>query len=109
MLRYYQYFGLQRDPFLDTPDPQFYFESRVVRQDLRRVLTGIDEADGVTVVIGASGAGKTSLFTKVEQILLGDDTAIVGKIFERFGATSTCWRRSDSSSDCEPNRVRAPS
>ena len=26
MLRYYQHFGLQRDPFLDTGDPQFNLE-----------------------------------------------------------------------------------
>lgn len=82
MLRYYQHFGLQRDPFLDTSDPQFYLELPAVRRNLRRVLTGIEESRGLTVVIGPPGAGKTSLSTSVEQVLLGDENVIIGKILD---------------------------
>ena len=82
MLRYYQHFGLQRDPFLDTSDPQFYLELPAVRRNLRRVLTGVEESRGLTVVIGPPGAGKTSLSASVEQVLLSDENVIIGKILD---------------------------
>ncbi len=87
MLRYYQHFGLQRDPFLDTSDPQFYLELPVVRRNLRRVLTGIEQSRGLTVVIGPPGAGKTSLSSSIEQVLLTDENVIIGKILDpTFGS-----------------------
>ncbi len=87
MLRYYQHFGLQRDPFLDTSDPQFYLELPAVRRNLRRVLIGIEESRGLTVVIGPPGAGKTSLSSSVEQVLLTDENVIIGKILDpTFGS-----------------------
>jgi general secretion pathway protein A len=82
MLRYYQYFGLQRDPFLDTCDPQFYLELPSVRQNMRRVLTAIDELRGLTVVIGPPGSGKTSLSSSVEHVLLSDESVVIGKILD---------------------------
>jgi type II secretory pathway predicted ATPase ExeA len=87
MLRYYQHFGLQRDPFLDTSDPQFYLELPMVRRNMRRVLTGVEESRGLTVVIGPPGAGKTSLSSSVEQVLLSDEKVIIGKILDpTFGS-----------------------
>ncbi len=82
MLRYYQHFGLQRDPFLDTSDPQFFLELPAVRRNLRRVLTGVEESRGLTVVIGPPGAGKTSLSSSIEQVLLADENVIIGKILD---------------------------
>jgi general secretion pathway protein A len=82
MLRYYQHFGLQRDPFLDTSDPQFYLELPAVRRNLRSVLNGVEESRGLTVVIGPPGAGKTSLSSSVEQVLLGDESVVIGKILD---------------------------
>jgi general secretion pathway protein A len=82
MLRYYQHFGLQRDPFLDTSDPQFYLELPTVRRNMRRVLTSIEESRGLTVVIGPSGAGKTSMSSAVEQVLLGNPSVVIGKILD---------------------------
>jgi type II secretory pathway predicted ATPase ExeA len=82
MLRYYQHFGLQRDPFLDTSDPQFYLELPTVRLNIRRILTGVLESRGLTVVIGPPGSGKTSLCSSVEQALLGDESVVIGKILD---------------------------
>jgi type II secretory pathway predicted ATPase ExeA len=82
MLRYYQHFGLQRDPFLDTSDPQFYLELPTVRRSIRRVLTAVNESRGLTVVIGPPGSGKTSLSSHIEQVLLGDDSVVMGKILD---------------------------
>lgn len=82
MPRYYHHFGLQRDPFLDTCDPQFYLELPSVRRNMRRVLTGIDESRGLTIVVGPSGSGKTSLSSAVEQALLADASIVIGKILD---------------------------
>jgi len=87
MLRYYQHFGLQRDPFLDTSDPQFYLELPAVRRNMRRILGGIEESRGLTVVIGPPGAGKTSLSASVETVLLADDNVVIGKILDPTFAT----------------------
>jgi type II secretory pathway predicted ATPase ExeA len=82
MLRYYQHFGLQRDPFLDTSDPQFYLELPSVRRNMRRILTAIEESRGLAVVIGPSGSGKTSMSSALEQTLLGNSSVSIGKILD---------------------------
>lgn len=87
MLRYYQHFGLQRDPFLDTADPQFYCELPAVRRNAQRVLTGIEESRGLTVVIGDPGTGKTSLSANLEAALLRDEKIVIGKILDPTFAT----------------------
>jgi general secretion pathway protein A len=87
MLRYYQHFGLQRDPFLDTADPQFYCELPSVRRNAQAVLGGIAESRGLTVVIGAPGTGKTSLSAFVEGSLLRDEHVVIGKILDPTFAT----------------------
>jgi general secretion pathway protein A len=87
MLRYYQHFGLQRDPFLDTADPQFYCELPSVRRNAQAVLAGIAESRGLTVVIGAPGTGKTSLSAFVEGSLLRDEGVVIGKILDPTFAT----------------------
>jgi general secretion pathway protein A len=87
MLRYCQHFGLQRDPFLDTCDPQFYLELPSVRQNMRRVLTAIDESRGLTVDIGPPGSGRTSLSSSVEHVLQSDESVVIGKILDgTFGS-----------------------
>jgi type II secretory pathway predicted ATPase ExeA len=57
-------------------------ELPVVRRNLRRVLTGIEESRRLTVVIGPSGAGKPSLSASIEQVQLTDENVIVGKILD---------------------------
>ncbi|GAC1544024.1 MAG: hypothetical protein NVS2B17_24560 [Candidatus Velthaea sp.] len=87
MLRYYQHFGLLRDPFLDTADPQFYCELPGVRRNAQRVLSGIEESRGLTVVIGDPGTGKTSLSANIETTLLRDERMVIGKILDPTFAT----------------------
>jgi general secretion pathway protein A len=73
---------LTRDPFLDTADPQFYCELPMVRRNAQRVLTGVEDSRGLTVVIGAPGTGKTSLSANLEQSLLQDERFVIGKILD---------------------------
>lgn len=87
MSKYYRYFGLERDPFLDTADPYFYCELGALRKAKDRLAAGVDESRGLTVVLGEPGTGKTSLSSAIEQELLQDDRVILGKILDPTFAT----------------------
>lgn len=87
MSTYYRFFGLERDPFLDTADPFFYCEFGALRKAKERLAASVDASRGLTVVIGDPGTGKTSLSGALEQDLLADDTIVLGKILDPSFAT----------------------
>ena len=87
MSKYYRYFGLERDPFLDTADPYFYCELGALRKAKDRLAACVDESRGLTVVLGEPGTGKTSLSGALEQELLQDDNVVLGKILDPTFAT----------------------
>ena len=89
MASYYRFFGLERDPFLDTADPFFYCELGALRKAKERLSESVDASRGLTVVIGDPGTGKTSLSGALEQELLGDDRVVLGKILDPSFATET--------------------
>lgn len=82
MSKYYRYFGLERDPFLDTADPYFYCELGALRKAKERLASSVDESRGLIVVLGEPGTGKTSLSGALEQQLLQDDKVVLGKILD---------------------------
>lgn len=87
MSKYYRYFGLERDPFLDTADPFFYCELGALRKAKDRLAACVEESRGLTVVLGEPGTGKTSLSGALEQELLQDDRVVLGKILDPTFAT----------------------
>lgn len=87
MSKYYRFFGLERDPFLDTADPYFYCELGALRKAKERLVSSIDESRGLTVVLGDPGTGKTSLSGALEQDLLANDQVVLGKILDPTFAT----------------------
>ncbi|HEY8298774.1 MAG TPA: AAA family ATPase [Candidatus Baltobacteraceae bacterium] len=87
MSRYYRYFGLERDPFLDTADPYFYCELGALRLAKERLAASIEESRGLSVVLGEPGTGKTSLCGALEQDILRDDRITLGKILDPSFAT----------------------
>ena len=87
MTKYYRYFGLERDPFLDTADPYFYCELGALRKAKERLASSVDESRGLTVILGEPGTGKTSLSSALEQGLLQDDRVVLGKILDPTFAT----------------------
>ncbi|MHB8230581.1 MAG: hypothetical protein ACYDG0_07305, partial [Vulcanimicrobiaceae bacterium] len=78
MSKYFRYFGLERDPFLDTADPYFYCELGALRKAKERLNAAVDESRGLTIVLGEPGTGKTSLSGALEQELLQDDRVLLG-------------------------------
>jgi type II secretory pathway predicted ATPase ExeA len=86
-MAYHRFFGLERDPFLDTADPYFYCELGVLRKAKDRLVSSVDASRGLTVVLGEPGTGKTSLSGALEQELLADDRMVLGKVLDPMFAT----------------------
>ena len=75
-------FGLIQDPFLDTADPAFYYDTLFGAHGRRRLAECLVQGRGLAVVVGPIGAGKTTLFNAVEQELLGNDRTTIGSILD---------------------------
>jgi general secretion pathway protein A len=58
---YEPYFGLVEKPFSLTPDPRYFYRSPSHSNALELIRHGIDRRDGVIVITGPSGTGKTTL------------------------------------------------
>jgi len=58
---YRQYWGLQKKPFDNTPDPDFLYRSSQHEEALSRLLYAIQERKGLAVLTGVFGCGKTVL------------------------------------------------
>jgi len=80
-------FGLQRDPFLDTADPAFYFETMATASNRRRLFDCLANGRGLAVVLGPVGAGKPTLCNAVTVQLLDDPRYLVGLILDPIFAS----------------------
>lgn len=75
-------FGLARDPFLDTADPSFYYETLSAAHARRRLIECLATGRGLAVVVGAIGAGKTTLFNAAASELYASPEYLVGQILD---------------------------
>jgi type II secretory pathway predicted ATPase ExeA len=55
------FFGLGKNPFCDSPDPHFYFSTRAHDPAIAELVRGIDTPQGINVLTGEAGTGKTTL------------------------------------------------
>ncbi|MEE8556350.1 MAG: AAA family ATPase [Myxococcota bacterium] len=60
-MKYLEFYGLQCEPFRNEPDRAFYFESRAQAAAQLRIVRGLHQRRGLTILIGEVGAGKTTL------------------------------------------------
>ena len=80
---YQEHFGLVRDPFNITPDPNFFYPSASHREALAQLIYGINARKGFVVLTGEVGTGKTTLIHALMQELNGNvQTALVFNIIE---------------------------
>ena len=68
-MEHLQHFGLSRDPFSDDVSPGFYLGSRQHTDAGRRVLRGIQQGKGLTVLTGPVGSGKTVIVRRMLESL----------------------------------------
>jgi putative secretion ATPase (PEP-CTERM system associated) len=66
---YTQFYGLEAEPFLLTPDQRFYFESNVHAQAMAHLTYGLSRGEGFIVITGEIGAGKTILVKRLGALI----------------------------------------
>ncbi len=59
------FFGLKEHPFAATADPTYFYATPGHREALFRLWNSIDEQQGIAVVLGNYGTGKTTLLRKI--------------------------------------------
>jgi type II secretory pathway predicted ATPase ExeA len=75
---YESYYGLNRSPFLLTPDPEFLFMSKKHAVALAMLEYGLTSHSALCLITGEVGSGKTTLIRHLLKTL--DDSYTVGVI-----------------------------
>ena len=70
------YFGLTDMPFRLTPDDHYFYPSREHRRALSHLLFGLSQGEGVIVITGEVGAGKTTLVEHLSARLVSANYSI---------------------------------
>jgi general secretion pathway protein A len=68
---YLGYYELREPPFSSTPDPRFIFPSRSLSFASTRILQALQRREGLIVITGRSGTGKSALSRYVLRHLTG--------------------------------------
>ena len=102
---YEEYFGFAEKPFSLTPDPRYLYRSEHQQHALEVVQHAIRRRDGLMVVTGEAGTGKTSLFRALVERCGRDTfastvanpflspTELLRRILQDFGIVSRCELR----------------
>jgi len=69
---YEKHFGLKRRPFRPTPDSDSYYPASTHEQALARLLQGIEADEGLLLLTGAPGTGKTLVCHRLVERLPSD-------------------------------------
>ncbi len=77
---YVDYWGFQRLPFENVPDPQFYFPSSQHEEGLHRMLYAVRQRKGAAMLTGEVGCGKTLLSREFLKQLNGGQSYNVAMI-----------------------------
>lgn len=81
-MEYYEILGLVREPFLDTADPYFFYQSKSHKETLQRLEISVRLGRGLNLILGDVGTGKTTLAQALEQELLQDEQFVACKIMD---------------------------
>lgn len=67
---YLDFYNLKKEPFKNSPDPEFLFLSPSHREALASILYGVEHRKGFITIIGEVGVGKTSILRYyLEQVV----------------------------------------
>lgn len=71
---YFTILNLEREPFSNSPDPDFFFQSRQHVDCLQKLELALRLKRGLSIVIGAVGSGKTTLCRTLLKKFSSDST-----------------------------------
>ena len=71
---YFTILNLDREPFSNSPDPDFFFQSRQHVDCLQKLELALRLKRGLNIVIGAVGSGKTTLCRTLLKKFASDRT-----------------------------------
>jgi len=84
---YYKILDFSREPFSNSPDPAFFFQSRQHLDCLQKLEVALRLKRGLNVVLGRVGTGKTTLCRQLIQRFATDDRIETHLIFDpAFGS-----------------------
>ncbi|MEK7766948.1 MAG: AAA family ATPase [bacterium] len=90
-MSYETFYGLKEQPFSNAPDSRFFFESEQHAEAMVRMMHAIDTMKGLSVMLGDSGTGKTSLAWKVGDKLDEDPRYKVAQLVIIHGEVTPDW------------------
>jgi type II secretory pathway predicted ATPase ExeA len=64
-VRFFSYFGLQENPFAVSPDPRYLFMTPRIQEAWEAIEYGIRSREGIILLTGEAGTGKTSLIRRL--------------------------------------------
>ncbi|MCF8109860.1 MAG: AAA family ATPase [Desulfobacteraceae bacterium] len=87
-MNYFRLFNLEKEPFANTPDPDFFYRSTRHAECLQKVELAVRLKRGLCIVRGEIGTGKTTLCRQLIR-MLSDDPAIQTHLVMDPGYEST--------------------
>jgi general secretion pathway protein A len=89
--RYESFYGLSEPPFALSTDPRFFYHSRPHDEVAQHLLSAIRDREGLVVITGDIGTGKTTLCRVVMDQL--DRRTLTSLVGEPFGSAEAWLKR----------------
>lgn len=86
---YFRILNLSREPFSNSPDPDFFFKSRQHVKCLQKIELSIRLRRGLNVIIGDIGTGKTTLCRRLIRNFSNDEKVESHLILDPYFSTPT--------------------
>ncbi|MBW2286020.1 MAG: AAA family ATPase [Deltaproteobacteria bacterium] len=84
---YFKILNFDREPFSNSPDPDFFYESGQHLECLQKMELSVRLRRGLSVVIGDVGTGKTTLCRQIIRKLSADDKVETHLILDPYFST----------------------
>lgn len=86
---YFRILNLSREPFSNSPDPDFFFQSRQHVKCLQKIELSVRLRRGLNVIIGDVGTGKTTLCRRLIRNFSNDEKVEPHLILDPYFSTPT--------------------